>query len=602
MCINKITSGLLFVLAGMSAAAQSDLTKTVQVTQVYDPIISDADKIDLVPEGYDTLLNFKSDFQYSIVRQSMMHSSFALRPIPAAKMNDKNYEDPQWFYARLVAGYPLRILGDLYVNNIKPENLSVGLFYNHRSIWTNIDADGRDVPANEMNHGGGIYLRKYWTATTLGVEGGFSRRNLLFYGYNPTTAPNFAFNKDSLSQAYTSFYMAASLKSNDIDINAFRYHIGLHADIFGDNGYSHFKAGRMFAQKENSFGAKGYLGKAFDAGTHAVRLDFDGTAYLADLRYNKHYNNLGLFPEESREHFGELYRKLYGMYGAGSDSLNTRVILNLKPSYIFSSKKIRLQLGVKFTGYDRGEGFKSKIYPIADFSIKLAEEFVPFAGLDGGIEMNDYKTISAENPYILPGMNMIMKATDHSYGIAAGAKGNIRKVFSYNVYGKYSLYKNMYFYRNTNALTHPLENNFDVVYDEMQQWKAGIEMKVTTSAIHAMLSGVYYSYVLDRLAAPYHCPSLVVDLDVNVIATKNLSLNLNVHARNKSPYAHGALSLNTAYYNNAFVDLGLGTEYAFNRSVSIFVVFNNILNRHYEKWHLYKVPGIGALGGVSVKF
>ncbi|MDR2564434.1 MAG: hypothetical protein LBC98_10945 [Prevotellaceae bacterium] len=601
MKFKKIFLGFLIILAGASAMAQDNLTKTVQVTRAYDPIISDADKIDLSPEGYDTLLNFQGDFQYSIIKQNM-RSGMALRPIPAAKISGKNYEDPQWLYARLSGGYPLRLFGDLYINNIKPENLSVGLFYNHRSIWTKVKTGDQDTPADETNHCGGIYLRKYWTPLSVGIEAGFSRRSLLFYGYNPTTAPNFIFNSDSLAQTYTSIYLAANLKSNNADIEDLRYQLDLMAEMYGDNGDSRFDRGRMFSQKENTLEAKGALTKAFAEGAHTAKFEFDGKAYLADLKYNHHYNNTVLFPEINRPQFGQLYRKLYGIYGTGRDSSNSRIIFNLRPSYTFASNRIKLQLGAKFTGYNRSEKFNAKIYPTVNFSFKAAEEFVPFASLDGGIEMNDYKSISSENPYILPGMNFVMKATDRSYNIRAGAKGNVNNALLYNVYGEYSLYKDMYFYRNTDPLTNPLENNFEATHDDVQQWKAGAEIKLKLGPVQAMLSGAYFVYTLDRLAAPYHRPSFIADFDLSVDVLKNLRINLSAHAQGESPYANSAPSLNVTHYNTTFIDLGLAAEYSFNRNVSAFLALNNILNQKYQNWRLYKVPGAGIMAGVSVKF
>lgn len=600
MRINKIISAFLLVITGLPALAQDDLTKTVQVTRAYDPIISDADKIGFSPEGYDTLLNFRNKYQYSVIQQSMQPGS-ALRPISAAKISGKNYEDPQWIYARLGAGYPLRFLGDLYVNNIKPDDLSVGLFYNNRSIWAKVNNGDRDVPVDEMNHGGGVYLRKHWEALTLGVEGGFHGHNLLLYGCNPHKITNVTLNKEDLKRSYISYYVNAGVKSNDSDLAKFRYRIDLYADIYGDNGDSRFKIDsygkEIFSQQENSFGAKGFLGKAFSEGAHLIGLDFGGTVYLRNLQYNKYYNDVTIFPD--RAIFGELYRKLYGN-NAGRDSSDTRLIFTAQPSYTFSLNRLKLQVGVKYTGYDAGNGFKSKIYPVVDFAFRAANEFIPFACMDGGMEMNNYKAISAENPYIQAGMNMAMKPTNRSYSIAAGARGAIANVFSYNIYGKYSLYEDLYFFKNEPV--YYFENSFNVVYDKVQQWKAGVEMGLTLGAVRASLSGAYFSYILDKLDAPYHRPSLVGDFDISVNASKNLIFNLALHAQDCSPYTYVNSNVNFISYNKAFFDLGIGAEYLFNRSFSVFAVANNLLNQKYEKWHQYKVPGIGALVGLTVKF
>jgi hypothetical protein len=600
---------VLSVVIPFSGLAQNDLSKTVQVTKAYDPIISDAEKIEFPMQFSDTLLSIRGKYQYSITPQTVA-TSVVLRPMPAAKINENAYKDPEWLYARIGVGYPLQFLGDLYLHNLNPADISCGLFYNHRSIWSKIDnPNGDDVPVDEMNHQAGIFFKKIWEKSTFNLNGGFNGHNVLFYGYNTAVARRSALvpARDSIAQAYTSIYVNAGINSQDTKEMNFRYHVNLLFDAFGDNGKKKFDKGRIFSMSENTFGVDLVLGYAFDRERHLISLKADGNLYMRNLKYNAAYN--GYF-ENPLLIYNDLYTELYGIHGTGRDTLDTKYIFNVTPSYSFSSAKFDIDLGVKYTGYMKGYRMKNKIYPVASVRFKLADEFVPYASINGEMKMNDYKSTVSENPFIAPGMNMTMRATDCSYVISAGAKGNIANTFAYNIYGRYALLNDFYFFVNSGQ-TLPaassgdeliaLKNNFDVLYDDIQQLKVGADLKFSEGAVEATLSGAYYIYTLDRLDAAFHRPAFVAGLDVGVKATKLLIFNINAHLNSKTPYTVSA-ARDEVYYNRAFINLGAGAEYRFNRSFSLFLDACNLLNGRNEIWRGYKLPGLSVLGGVTFKF
>ncbi|MDR1592878.1 MAG: hypothetical protein LBS43_00160 [Prevotellaceae bacterium] len=599
---------VLMVMFPLWSLAQDDLNKTVQVTRAYDPIISDAEKIEFPGSFSDTLLNIKGNYQYSITPQNIA-SRVTLRPMPAAKISEDAYKDPKWLYARLGAGYPLQALGDVYLHNLNPADISYGLFYNHRSIWAKINnPNGENIPIDEMNHQAGVFFRKNWEKLSFNINGGFNGHNVLFYGYNTTIAKRAGIvpAKDSIAQAYTSIYVNAGVNSQDRKESGLRYHVNVLFDIFGDKGENKFKRGRIFSMNENKFDADIELGYAFGEKKHLVSLKADGNVYMRSLEYNAVYNSYFADPLLI---YNSVFTDLYGMNGTGKNISDTKYIFNITPSYSFSLSKIDLDLGVKYTGYKREYKMKNKIYPAINVRFKLANEFVPYAGVNGEMQMNDYKSIVSENPFIAPGMNMAMRATDCFIDISGGIKGNIENIFAYNVYGKYSYLDDFYFFINSGQ-TLPassvgelvaLRNNFDVVYDDIRQLKVGAELKVSAGRVEALLSGAYYSYTLDALSAAFHRPAFTADLDIDVKATKALIFNINAHANSETPYtyniAHGEI-----YYNEVFINLGAGVEYLFNRSFSVFLNANNLLNRRNEIWHGYKLPGLGVLGGVTFKF
>jgi hypothetical protein len=599
---------LLFAMFPFLSMAQDDLTKTVQVTKVYDPIISDAEKIEFPVSFSDTLLNIKGKYQYSITPQSIS-SRVTLRPMPAAKISEDEYKDPKWLYARIGAGYPIQILGDLYIHNLNPANISFGLFYNHRSIWSELNnSNGEDIPIDEMNHQAGVFFRKSWEKVSFNIDGGFNGHNVLFYGYNTLTARRAAIvpDKDSIAQTYTSIYVNAGINSQDTKESKLRYHVNLLFDIFGDNGKNKFDKGRIFSMNENKLGTDIEFGYAFGEKKQSISLKADGNIFMRNLDYNTVYNNYFANPLQI---YNKVFTDLYGMYGVGKNISETRYIFNITPSYSFSSEKIDLNLGVKYTGYKRDYKMKSRIYPVAGVRFKLVDEFVPYVDVNGEMKMNDYKSIVSENPFIAPGMNMAMKATDCFYAISAGVRGNIENIIAYNVYGKYSSLKDFYFFVNSGQ-TLPaasvgelvaLRNNFDVVYDDAGQLKIGADLKISVGRIEAMLSGAYYSYALDALDAAFHRPAVVAGLDIDVKATKTLVFNVNVQANSKTPYTYN-IAYSEIHYNDAFINLGAGAEYLFTRSFSIFLNANNLLNKKNEIWYGYKLPGLGILGGITFKF
>jgi hypothetical protein len=589
--------------------AQGDLSKTVQVTRTYDPIISDAEKIEFPVSFSDTLLNMKSKYQYSITPQSIL-SRVTLRPMPAAKISEDEYKDPKWLYARAGVGYPMQALGDIYIHNLKPTDLSFGLFYNHRSIWATLNNlnDEEDIPIDEMNHQAGIFLRKNGEKVSFNIGGGFNGHNVLFYGYNTLAAKraDIVPAKDSIAQAYTDIYVNVGINSQDTKDSRLRCHVNLLVDIFGDNGINKFNTGRMFSMHEDTFGADVEFGCALGDKKHNISLKADGNIYIRDLDYNTAYNSYFANPMLI---YNDVFTDLYGMYGVGKSISDTRYIFNITPSYSFRSEKIDLDLGVKYTGYKREYSMKNRIYPVAGIRFKLVNEFVPYLGVNGEMKMNDYKSIVSENPFIAPGMNMAMKATDCFYAASAGIRGNIENVIAYNIYGKYSSLEDFYFFVNS-AQTLPassagelvaLRNNFDVVYDDVQQLTVGADLKISAGRFEAMLSGAYYSYVLDALEAAFHRPSIVADLDIDIKATKTFVFNINVHANSQTAYTYN-IAHKEIYYNDAFIDLGAGIEYLFTRSFSVFLNANNLLNSKNEIWYGYRLPGTGVLGGITFKF
>ncbi|MDR2424603.1 MAG: hypothetical protein LBD59_07765 [Prevotellaceae bacterium] len=602
MKLNRLIVALIVVAAPfLTTNAQENLNQTVHVTTVYDPIISDAEKIEMPINFDDTLFRIKTTYQYFIKPQELA-AGVALRPIPAAEIRENAYNDPKWLFARLGAGYPLQFLGDVYLQNTKPENMSYGLFYNHRSIWAKLDnPNGEKIPVDELNHRAGAHLYKNLEKIAFGVDGNFDQHNVLFYGYNTVAAKRagYVFNRDSLAQSYTSFNIAAKINSVNSKETVFTHDVRLMFDMFGDNGKNRFNTGRMFSMNENTVGANLLLGFAFGEGAHRITLAADGRLFMRSLAYNKKFDD---WYAASNLAYNRLFNRLYGLNGEGKDLSDNSYIVNALPAYSFSSKLIDLELGVKYTGYKKIDGYRNRISPVAKINLKLADEFVPYASISGETVMNSYRSAASENPYITPGMNMDMKPTVKTYVITGGARGNIENTFAYNIFGRYSLINNCVFYKNApadNDLS-VLGNNFDAFYDDVQQLMAGVETKLLLRPVEIALTGSYWHCIMDKLEVPFQLPAMIANLDVNVAATKSLKLNLAAGYLSEIPYFYNAAN-KELLCDEGFVNLSLGVEYMITGNFSIFLNAVNLLNSKRGYWHGYNVTGLNALGGITFK-
>ena len=51
-----------------------------------------------------------------------------------------------------------------------------------------------------------------------------------------------------------------------------------------------------------------------------------------------------------------------------------------------------------------------------------------------------------------------------------------------------------------------------------------------------------------------------------------------------------------------FFDLNFSMDYTFLKRWTVFVNFNNVTGKHYERWTNYPVQGFQVLGGLKYRF
>ena len=144
--------------------------------------------------------------------------------------------------------------------------------------------------------------------------------------------------------------------------------------------------------------------------------------------------------------------------------MGNHIMFWLNPHVAKSSAEWRFTAGVNIYGEVSDGVFTPHFYPKASFQFNIVKEvIVPYFGVDGYLESNNFRKTVEENPYVVPGLSL--RPTSHKLIGYVGLKGRFSDAVAYNLKGSYSIIDDQYFFVNDNS--NPLMNQFTVVYDDI---------------------------------------------------------------------------------------------------------------------------------------
>jgi hypothetical protein len=264
------------------------------------------------------------------------------------------------------------------------------------------------------------------------------------------------------------------------------------------------------------------------------------------------------------------------------------VVVNLKPWLGKTTPAYTYRLGVGLALDVHGDDVKPHIYPEALLRINMVEGvLMPYFGVDGKLQVNNFRSVAEENRYITPGLKM--GNTNHKIRGYAGLKGAFSRRISYELMASYSLVDNMPLF--VNDTLDMLGNSFSVVYDNMEWIQVRGEVKYRQSErLNALISVTYDRYKLEAQAKPWHRPELVITIDEQYNLHNKILIDAGLYYVGKR-YAP-ATTLDAEMISlKGFVDLNLGFEYRYTKILSGFIRLNNILGSRIYTWNQY--PGLG---------
>jgi len=575
----KLLATIILTIPFYLFSQEETINTNVEVIREYNPVISDAFKINDMPSPSDTL-KFNPFFRYQLKGKALVAPPEMI-PLSPAKLAKEPLDNLYPAYIKAYAGYYQIIGGQLVYNLVRNEKFAMTFNASHESALDYVKPDKiEDVEACYHETNAGLKMRHFFGTSTLSVDMDFNNFAYRYYGLE-TLDNDFSETKQRLSL---------------FDINMRLNNRVLRNETYYDVLLGFYTFGNRTGVSENSFKYKGNFDFPLNDFTFRIEsaVDYAGTRndkiILTDLPL--YYN----FEERSQ------------------------TLIQVNPSVLMKHKNFLIKLGLRIgAGFDTFEE-KDKFYLSPDVAINFTVEDVVMlqTGLTGDIKQNNYRTVIAENPFISPDLNV--KTAFHNLIFFAGIKGNFSSKTSFSARFEYGAFSNEHFFVNKvfSSSSPPgtfyyFNNKFDVDYDDGRLMTVSGEIK--SKILHNFdisLRAAHYSSKLDTLEKPWHKPDMELGLRLNYKATRDLHFTaaFNVLSKRYAKIPPEYIVRQANYNENIIIeklapifDFNIGVNYTLNSRWHFFTTVQNIfMSKHYMYWHGYPMHGINARIGAGFSF
>jgi len=513
----------------------------VRVVKPYTPILSGAEKIQLLP-SLDEEIAFESpDFTYQLF-QKRYESEFSVEPIRAARMVQPPLNKLYKSQLTIGMGNYLTPLAELNISQLRSRNGTFGVNLKHHSmngkVTLKTEPEKLRADAGFSESVAEIFGSRFLRNSVFDYKAGTSYNTTVHYGVDPDLDTVLA-RKDAVHPYFTA---AGGIGMHSMHADSF--HLNYDADL----EYYYFT--HQFDQVEHG----GTFDFVFDKTLRVI--DIAGDAGFAYYRHDESWDPV----------------------------LGNQVIIRLDPRVAKSSAEWKFTAGVN-TYYEIRNGvFTPHFYPRATFQFNIVREvIVPYFGVDGYLESNNIRKTVEENPYVVPGLALM--PTNYKLVAYAGLKGRFSDAVAWNLKGSYSIIDDQYYF--VNDTSSELMNQFGVVYDDLTMIKVHGEFTIRPSdPWKIFLKGNYYNYLMVREEHPWHHP----DFDI--------SLQLRYNMSDKILFNSGIFAIGPRYFKvfqpgadpgrlPLTIDANLGVEYRYSKLLSFWATINNLAAQKYYIYNQY---------------
>jgi len=283
-------------------------------------------------------------------------------------------------------------------------------------------------------------------------------------------------------------------------------------------------------------------------------------------------------------------------YKPDNKSAQDNTFYYISPSVLFKTPKVSAQVGIRPSWDNK----TFKMFPNMLIEASTEDKRFTFqAGMSGYIRRTSYQYLANINPYIEePGGLKNTWITERF----AGFKGSIGDHFTYNAKLGYNTYKNQPLFVNDNPTLNRYDNTFRVIYEpEMRAVHFGGELGYTEQEKFSVLAGITLNKYVDikENEKAYGLVPFEMKGSARVQVIKDLWLKTDLVLWDGAQYRTPAGK--SAQLDGSF-DLNAGLEFRITKNLNLWTQFNNIFNKEYEPWKLYKSYGFSFLGGVIFAF
>lgn len=555
-------------------------TEVVNVVKPYTATLSDAFKIKETP-----VLEDQENTKKEVVKYNIFSFPVASTFVPAkgkAAALDKE-EKPKLFnnYATLGIGNYGRIIAELFITQNMDNNDYFGLMLRHHSSQGGIK---------------NLYLEDKFYNTKLDATYGSITSDL-------TWNADLGFHH----QLYNWYGLPAFFNEyTDSDREL------LLADINPTNQYKNAYLGGKIELKESIFSNASLLFSRF----------WDN--------YNSAENNVILKPEAKFEVADwkiKTQAVINYLSGGFTRTFETDTALNynhlifgLQPSFTYQKDDLSAQIGVGIFYHNDSVTPKNKVYfyPQVTTAYKISgDQFIFYAGLQGGLIQNTYKEFVNQNPYLSP--TLLINPTHNQLDISAGIKGKLSNSITYNLKANYLneqnkalIRYNSPFLNVVNDQSYANGNSFGVVYDQVNTLSFSGEFNANLSPKVALgIQGVFNSFQTNAEEKAWNLPNFKLNTSLEAKITEKWSTALEVFLvgdRKDLEIEQSLLTISPPQFTRteitlkSYFDTNFSLYYKHNEKWSAFAKANNFLGQEYQLWHNFPVQTFQVVLGANYKF
>jgi hypothetical protein len=540
---------LALIVTGIVQVNAQEIRKEVEVVKPYEPVVSDAFKINILPKINDSVI-IKPAFQYAIV-PVMLKTDYQVNPINAAKMVGMPLTKLYRSYMKLGLGNTGTPLGELYINSFRSKNHTAGLYFHHQSSGGNVKLDNnKKVFAGYSETMGNIFAKWFLKNSYLYGEGGVSNNTNFQYGYNPVIDTSLV--KGEIRQALLLASLNLGIRSSHSDSSKLAY----------DAGFSYKFMQNRFKQNQN-----------------AIILRASGVQKYKDFMVGLNTSLSVLKPNAALD-----------------SSENSNSVFTLHPFGSYATAEYSVKAGLDINFENQEDKLHFRIYPEAEVSINIARNvLVGFVGMRGQVCQHTYADIFYENPFIRPDQsvrNTYLRSSN--YG---GIKGSLGAAASYMLKVDFSKIKNQYFFLNDTSSV--LQNQFTVVYDDLTQVNLSAELNYDfNESIGIEAEFNYFQYQMEKEAHAWHKPDFNFILSAKYNLRNKILANFDVIGVGKR-FAKIPGIPDTIKELPGAVDFNFGLEYRYTKILSFWVKLNNIAGSNYNLWNFYPSQRFNFMLGIT---
>ena len=552
----RILTAAIAVLSSSVSFAQSELPPdTFKVVKEYQPTLIDANKIDFDPV-IDDELKIDLDLNYTFINKQLP-VSFQVEPIRPAKIKGEPLVKLYNGYARLGVGNVLLPFGEVYYNNSRSKEYSIGghaRFYNMAEV-NNIEGIGNSALNVEL------FGKRFWKRNTLSSNISFDRQDFNYYGYYQLNNlnSNVELPKKELEQFYNRVSAQVALKTT----------------------------------KQDSFNLR-----------HSGDIKYELTTNAMDHQENNIVLNVNFSQFKNSELYNLDVMVDYNQYQFNKNS----TIVGLKPQVSTIGEKFRINAGLGiYIDADTEADFH--FYPIAEIKYNVIDDIlVPYIGVNGEKRRVNYASITKENLFVANEIEL--RNTNEKFNFYGGLRGTLSKKLSFNVSGSFKRTTDDYLFVQLSDSNRTLTKEYHAVYDEIDELNITGEMAYRINEkITIYGQADYFVFEATDQQEAWHRP----DVKASISGAYNLRNKIIIKTDLiywGEQFARGEANVdvlpNVIEYNvvklKAIFDANLNVEYRYTKRLSAFVQFNNIGGVNFEKYKDYPTQGFNVWGGVSYAF